>query len=96
MSGGSKGVNYLLSAGYISQDGIVVYDNDRYRRFSLRSNINAKYYDRLNIGANVQLTYSIQDKLNSKGDAPGIIRHAMLRPSVLSVYKDVNDPTYKD
>lgn len=66
MSGGSKGVNYLLSAGYISQDGIVVYDNDRYRRFSLRSNINAKYYDRLNIGANVQLTYSIQDKLNSK------------------------------
>ena len=95
MSGGSKGVNYLLSAGYISQDGIVVYDNDRYRRFSLRSNINAKYYDRLNIGANVQLTYSIQDKLNSKGDAPGIIRHAMLRLSVLSVYKDVNDPTYK-
>lgn len=95
MSGGSKGVNYLLSAGYISQDGIVVYDNDRYRRFSLRSNINAKYYDRLNIGANVQLTYSIQDKLNSKGDAPGIIRHTMLRPSVLSVYKDVNDPTYK-
>ena len=95
MSGGSKGVNYLLSAGYISQDGIVVYDNDRYRRFSLRSNINAKYYDRLNIGANVQLTYSIQDKLNSKGDAPGIIRHAMLRPSVLSVYKDANDPTYK-
>lgn len=95
MSGGSKGVNYLLSAGYISQDGIVVYDNDRYRRFSLRSNINAKYYDRLNIGANVQLTYSIQDKLNSKGDAPGIIRHAMLRPSALSVYKDVNDPTYK-
>ena len=95
MSGGSKGVNYLLSAGYISQDGIVVYDNDRYRRFSLRSNINAKYYDRHNIGANVQLTYSIQDKLNSKGDAPGIIRHAMLRPSVLSVYKDVNDPTYK-
>lgn len=95
MSGGSKGVNYLLSAGYISQDGIVVYDNDRYRRFSFRSNINAKYYDRLNIGANVQLTYSIQDKLNSKGDAPGIIRHAMLRPSVLSVYKDVNDPTYK-
>ena len=95
MSGGSKGVNYLLSAGYISQDGIVVYDNDKYHRFNLRSNINAKYYDRLNIGANVQLTYSIQDKLNSKGDAPGIIRHAMLRPSVLSVYKDVNDPTYK-
>lgn len=94
MSGGAKGVNYLVSGGYISQDGIVVYDHDKYRRFNLRTNINAKYFDRLNIGANVQLTYSMQDKLNSKGDEPGIIRHAMLRPPVLSVYKDVNDPTY--
>lgn len=95
ISGGSKGINYLLSAGYISQDGIVIYDNDKYRRFNLRSNINAKYFDRLNIGANVQLTYAIQDKLNSKGDEPGIIRHAMLRPPMLSVNKDVNDPTYR-
>lgn len=95
ISGGAKGVNYLVSAGYIAQDGIVVYDNDKYRRFSLRSNINAKYFDRLSIGANVQLTYAIQDKLNSKGDAPGIVRHAMLRPPVLSVFKSPSDPTYR-
>lgn len=94
LNGGSKDVTYLLSAGYISQNGIVVFDNDKYQRFSFRSNINAKLMDRLSIGANVQLTYAIQDKLNSKGDAPGIIRHAMLRPPVLAVYKDIDDPTY--
>lgn len=93
-SGGTKNMNYMLSAGYISQDGIVVYDHDKYQRFNVRTNVNAKYFNRLNVGANVQLTYAIQDKLNSKGDEPGIIRHAMLRPPVLSVYKDVNDPTY--
>lgn len=95
ISGATDNVNYLLSMGYIRQDGIVVYDNDKYQRFSLRSNISAKPIERLTIGTNVQLTYAIQDKLNSKGDAPGIIRHAMLRPPVLGVYKDVNDPTYK-
>lgn len=94
ISGGAKNLNYLLSAGYISQDGIVIYDNDKYRRFNLRSNLTAKFFDRLSIGTNLQLSYAIQDKLNSKGDEPGIIRHAMLRPPVLSVYKDPSDPTY--
>lgn len=94
ISGGAKNLNYLLSAGYISQDGIVVYDNDKYRRFNLRSNLTAKFFDRLSIGTNLQLSYAIQDKLNSKGDEPGIIRHAMLRPPVLSVYKAPSDPTY--
>jgi TonB-linked SusC/RagA family outer membrane protein len=94
VNGGTKDVNYLLSAGYITQDGIVIYDNDKYQRFTLRSNINAKLMEKLTVGSNVQLTYAIQDKLNSKGDAPGIIRHAMLRPPVLAVYKDPSDPTY--
>lgn len=95
LSGGNQKANYMISAGYLTQDGMVVYDNDRYSRFNLRSNVNAKYFERLNVGVNVQLTYAIQDKLNSKGDAPGIIRHALLRPSIIPVYKNPNDPTYK-
>src|SRR5664279_630390 len=49
---------------------------------------------KLKIGTNRQISYAKQDKLSSSGDAPGIIRHALLRPPVLGVYKDVNDPTY--
>lgn len=93
-SGGSESVQYLISAGYYSQDGIVVDDNDRYKRFNFRTNINANISDRLKVGTNLQITYANQDKLSSSGDAPGVIRHALLRPPVLSVYKDVNDPTW--
>lgn len=94
-SGGSQTTRYLLSGGYISQDGIVIYNNDKYQRYNLRANINSQLTERLSVGTNVQLTYAVQDKLNSRGDAPGIIRHAMLRPPVLGVFKDPTDPTYK-
>ncbi|MEO8403113.1 MAG: TonB-dependent receptor [Chitinophagaceae bacterium] len=93
-SGGSEKVQYLLSAGYYTQDGIVVEDHDQYKRFNFRANINADITDRLKVGTNLQITYANQDKLSSSGDAPGVIRHALIRPPVLSVYKNVNDPTY--
>lgn len=95
-SGGNEKLQYLLSAGYYDQDGIVVFNNDQYRRFNFRTNINADLTDRLKIGTNLQLSYAIQDKLSSKGDEPGIIRHALLRPPILSVYKNVNDPTWSE
>lgn len=95
-SGGNEKLQYLISAGYYDQDGIVVFDNDKYQRYNFRTNINADLTDRIKIGTNLQLSYAAQDKLSSKGDAPGIIRHALLRPPVLSVYKDPSDPTYSE
>lgn len=94
-SGGTDKVQYLISGGAYKQDGIVIYNNDQYQRLNLRANINANLTDRLTIGTNLQLSYVSQDKLSSKGDAPGIIRHALIRPPVIPVYKDPSDPTYK-
>ena len=94
-SGGSDKVRYLLSGGYYNNDGIVVYSNDRYQRFNLRSNINAGLSSRLHVGTNLLLSYGDQDSLSSKGDAPGIIRHALIRPPIIGVFKDPSDPTYK-
>lgn len=94
-SGGSDQVQYLLSGAYYKQNGIVVYNHDQYERFNFRANINAKLTDRFKIGTNLQMSTAKQDWLSSKGDAPGIIRHALLRPPVLSVFKDPSDPTYK-
>src|SRR5690606_21083770 len=94
-SGGSDKVQYLLSGGYYSQNGIVIFDNDKYQRLSFRANVNANLSDRLKIGTNLQLSHSTQDWLSSSGDAPGIIRHALLRPPVMPVYKDPSGPTYK-
>jgi TonB-linked SusC/RagA family outer membrane protein len=93
-SGGSDKIQYLLSGGYSKQDGIIIYANDGFKRFNFRTNINAGLTNRLNVGTNLLLSYGDQDKLSSKGDAPGIIRHALIRPPVISVYKSPTDPTY--
>ncbi len=91
-SGGSDKTQFLMSLGYYDQDGIVVYDNDRYKRLNFRTNINTNLTDRLKIGTNLQLSYSTQDKTAAKGES--LIRFALLRAPVLAVKKDVNDPTY--
>ena len=93
-SGGSDKVQYLISAGYYGQNGIVIYDNDQYKRFSFRTNVNANITDRFTMGTNLQISNSVQDKISSSGDAPGVIRHAFLRPPVISVFKSPTDPTY--
>jgi len=93
-SGGSDKVQYLLSGAYYKQDGIVIYSNDRYQRFNFRTNINAGLTDRLNVGTNLLLSYGTEDSLSSHGDQPGIIRHALIRPPIIPVYKDPSDPTY--
>lgn len=93
-SGATDKIQYLVSGGYYGVDGIVTEDNDQYKRVNFRTNINTSISDRFKIGTNMQTSYSSQDKLSSSGDAPGVIRHALIRPSVIPVYKDVNDPTY--
>jgi len=93
-SGGSDKVQYLVSGGYYGIDGIVTENNDKYKRVNFRTNINANVTDRFTVGSNLQLNYIKQDRLSSSGDAPGVIRHALIRPPVLGVYKDPSDPTY--
>lgn len=93
-SGATEKVQYLVSGGYYNMDGIVTENNDQYKRVNFRTNLNVNVTDRFSVGGNVQTTYSSQDKLSSSGDTPGVIRHAMIRPPVLSVYKDPSDPTW--
>src|SRR5687768_2064431 len=95
-SGGNEKVQFLMSGGLHKQDGIVIYANDTYQRLNFRTNINAGLTSRLTVGTNLLLSYAMQDKLSSKGDAPGIIRHALIRPPVIPVMKDPSDPTYSE
>src|SRR5690606_15737793 len=83
---------FLMSLGYYGQDGIVVYDNDKYQRINYRTNISADLNDRIKIGTNLQLSYDKRDLVASRGES--LIRYALLRAPVIPVFKDVNDPTY--
>ncbi|UAY53610.1 SusC/RagA family TonB-linked outer membrane protein [Ferruginibacter albus] len=94
VSGGSDKVQFFVAGGYYHQNGIVVYDNDQYNRVSFRTNLTINITDRLKVGTNLQVVNAVQDALSSSGDAPGIIRHAFIRPPVIGVYKDPTDPTY--
>ena len=93
-SGGSDKIQFLTSLGYYGQDGTVVYDNDKYKKLNFRTNVKVDLTDRLKIGTNLQLSYSKQDKIASRGES--LIRFALLRAPVLSVYKDASDPTYSE
>lgn len=93
-SGATERISYMFSSGYYDQNGIVIYDNDKYRRLELRSNVKAKLSERIELKTNILLNHQDKMVVSSRGDVPGIIRHALLRPPVLGVYKDTNDPTY--
>ncbi|OXA88414.1 SusC/RagA family TonB-linked outer membrane protein [Flavobacterium hydatis] len=93
-SGGNETTQYLISGGYFAQKGIIVGNNNQYERINFRANVNSNFSERLKVGTNIQITNSVKDKLSSSGDEMGVIRYAMFRPSILGVYKDVNDPTY--
>ncbi len=93
-SGGSDKVQFLMSLGYYNQNGIVVFNNDKYQRLNYRTNINVDLTNRFKIGTNLQISHSTQDKIAAKGES--LIRYAMLRAPVIPVYKDVNDPTYSE
>jgi TonB-linked SusC/RagA family outer membrane protein len=93
-SGGNEKLQYLMSLGYFGQDGIVVYDNDRYQRINYRTNISADLTDRIKIGTNLQLSYDKNDLVASRGES--LIRYALLRAPVIPVFKDENDPTYSE
>ena len=96
VSGATENTQYLISGGYYGIDGIITENKDTYKRVNFRTNVNTNVSDRFSVGSNMQLNYITQDKLSSSGDSPGIIRHALIRPPVLSVYKDINDPTYSE
>jgi TonB-linked SusC/RagA family outer membrane protein len=50
MGGGTDNLKYLISGGYLNQQGILV--NSAYKRFSLRANISADITDKLSFGLN--------------------------------------------
>jgi len=93
-SGANDKTSYLISGGYYGMDGVVTEDNDQYKRVNFRTNVNSKLNEMFTAGVNMQITFQSQDRISSSGDAPGVIRHALIRPPVLGVYKDPSDPTY--
>ncbi len=63
-SGGNDKVTYFISGNYLGQDGILV--NSGYKRYSLRTNINAKITKRLK--ANLKMSFARRENNNTVGN----------------------------
>ncbi|HZG24249.1 MAG TPA: TonB-dependent receptor, partial [Chitinophagaceae bacterium] len=67
-TGGSENVKYLLSGGYLRQDGIVL--NSDFNRYSIRANIDAKLTKRLSVRVNVNPAFTDKSAIPVTGGNP--------------------------
>ncbi|MDD4189808.1 MAG: TonB-dependent receptor [Mangrovibacterium sp.] len=62
-SGGTKKMDYLVSAGYFNQEGIILGSN--YERYTGNFKLNSNFSEKFSIGANINTGYSINDGIIS-------------------------------
>lgn len=64
-SGGSEKTQFMISAGYLNQEGVV--DNNNYDRLSIRSNINHKFNKFVDVGLKISLTRTNDSSFGTGG-----------------------------
>lgn len=85
-NGGTSNLQYLFSAGYFDQEGIVI--GSRFRRYTMRANIDAKISDRVKVGLNLAPTYSRNNASQTEGNGAwgASLISALTYPPVFPVY----------
>lgn len=94
-NGGSKDHTYLLSLGYLDQEGII--EETDFNRYNMRLNLNSKLNDKLNLKLNLSGNHSNRGEPVSAGkqgmnDASQFVKFAVRTPSYLGGRKA--DGTY--
>jgi len=89
VSGGNEKTQYLISASYYNQDGIIL--NTGYERANVRSNINSEVKSWLQLGLNVSGGISSNRYVSSSGDGSAgeggsVVRYALYRSPAIPVY----------
>jgi len=73
VSGGSDRTQFFLSGGYNYNKGIVVGDNNHYRRISVRFNGSQQITDKLKVGANVAYSSGFGGFVQSRNSTAGLL-----------------------
>lgn len=97
LSGGSDKTKYILDAGYLNQDGIVIDNN--FKRFTLRSNNEFRISDQIKLGMMVSYANGISRNVNLGSAYNNAYRAAPLVPATIngkygntSLYQNVGNP----
>ncbi|MEP7259434.1 MAG: SusC/RagA family TonB-linked outer membrane protein, partial [Flavitalea sp.] len=85
---GSEGTQYMLSAGYFNQKGVVI--NTGFERYSLRFNFDSKLSKKIKIGLTIAPTYSKNDVLpvDDQVFLGGILGSALAMPPTVPVFDE--------
>ncbi|WP_268223084.1 SusC/RagA family TonB-linked outer membrane protein [Sinomicrobium oceani] len=88
-NGGSENITYFVSGNYFNQDGIV--EENMFRRYSLRANIDVKLTERLQLTNNMSLSKFHQRGITdgTRWQAPFYL--ALLLPPTIPVYDENGD-----
>ncbi|WP_373513857.1 SusC/RagA family TonB-linked outer membrane protein [Persicitalea sp.] len=85
VSGGQDKINYYLSAGYFSQDGILI--NSKYDRITARSNVEYRPTNRFTVGNTFTYSHSNSNRVSeSNTDSRGVIYRTLSRTPTDSPY----------
>ncbi|MFT3947744.1 MAG: TonB-dependent receptor [Agriterribacter sp.] len=85
-SGGSENVKYYISGNYIDQQAVT--RGNGYKKYSLRSNIDATITKRIKVGIRIAPSYSTND-INTSGGLTyygGVSTAALTAPPAVSIY----------
>jgi len=73
VSGGNDRTEYFLSGGYNYNRGIVIGDNNHYRRISVRANGSQRVSDNLKIGANIAYSNGSGGFVQTRNSTAGLL-----------------------
>ena len=89
--GGSENTSYFVSASYLKQKGLTT---DKFKRYTLRSNLDSKVKDWMTIGLNQSVTYTDRARDGYTYSGNGNIRDYATAAYMYPAYWDPYDPEY--
>ena len=94
-SGGTDKLRYLLSGGYMNQDGILTGSN--FKRYSTNINLDNDINEKFTIGSSLMFTNTIEQIIPTDakgyGTQPGIIPSILTAPPTIPPYDEDGNPT---
>ncbi|MEQ9438323.1 MAG: TonB-dependent receptor [Cyclobacteriaceae bacterium] len=98
LGGGSERFSYYLSGGYYNEKGVV--EGSEFDRYTLKTNLTSNLTETLEIGANLNLAFSDNNRLPVNApyfaQPPGIVYAAMVHSPVIKPYNEDGTPNQTD
>lgn len=85
-SSGTEKSNFMLSLSTLDQNGIVVGDKDKFKRYTVRMNSDSQIKDWLKVGHNFSFAYTKKNAIGEDNENGGTLSSALLMDPLTPVY----------